>query len=75
MTHKCVGCGDLDLENPPTKVMPRVIAGRGTEVMCAPCKAVVEMYLGTAFMEWCQRRQALGRIDRRIGLKKVKGTE
>ncbi len=63
MTYKCVGCGQVDKQSPPTKVMPRIVLGHSTQNICGPCKEDLERYLGRQLRQWCSERQDLIKLD------------
>ncbi len=64
MTYECVGCGQVDKNSPPTNVMPRIILGHSTQIVCSSCKQDLEEYLGRQLSRWCSERQDLIKLDK-----------
>lgn len=52
MIHICVGCGEIDRRSPPLVVMPRMILNYRSEIVCEPCKVLLEECLLKRWSQW-----------------------
>lgn len=56
MIHICVGCGVIDRHSPPLVVMPRMILNYRSEIICEPCKVLLEEHLMKKWSQWLLER-------------------